>query len=193
MSRPGSISSPSFKAAYDVFDIALPKGNPQGITTLKDLEGKTVLLGDQGWSAIVDPMVVQAGGDHTKVKYSASGSTWGQTLAAGQGDAALSWEGLRAQWKAGGLDFDYILGKDWSKFPANSFQIRRSDFEDPALTDLYTNYLKGWAMGLGWVPSIAAATRSRWKCPKSPARSTIRSRTKRRRRVDVGIRHRLPR
>jgi NitT/TauT family transport system substrate-binding protein len=136
------------ETAADVFDIALPKGNPQNIQTLKDLEGKTVLLGDSGWSAIVDPMVVQAGGDHTKVKYTASGSTWGQTLAAGQGDAALSWEGLRAQWKAGGLDFDYILGKDWSKFPANSFQIRRSDFEDPALTDLYTNYLKGWAMGL---------------------------------------------
>src|SRR5215211_2844376 len=81
--------------AYDVFDIALPKGNPQGIATLKDLEGKNVLLGDLGWSAIVDPMVAQAGGDHTKVKYAASGSTWGQTLAAGQGDAALSWEGLR--------------------------------------------------------------------------------------------------
>ena len=42
-----------------MFDIALPKGNPQGITTLKDLEGKTVLLGDQGWSSIVDPMVVR--------------------------------------------------------------------------------------------------------------------------------------
>src|SRR5215218_6330767 len=35
--------------AFDVFDIALPKGNPQGIASLKDLEGKTVLLGDQGW------------------------------------------------------------------------------------------------------------------------------------------------
>jgi NitT/TauT family transport system substrate-binding protein len=134
--------------AFDVFDIALPKGNPQSVTTLKDLEGKTVLLGDQGWSSIVDPMIAQAGGDPSKVKYASSGSTWGQTLAAGQGDAALSWEGLRAQWKAGGLDFDYILGKDWSKFPANSFQIRRSDYEDASLKDLYTNYLKGWAMGL---------------------------------------------
>jgi NitT/TauT family transport system substrate-binding protein len=134
--------------AFDVFDIALPKGNPQSVTTLKDLEGKTVLLGDQGWSSIVDPMIAQAGGDPSEVKYASSGSTWGQTLAAGQGDAALSWEGLRAQWKAGGLDFDYILGKDWSKFPANSFQIRRSDYEDASLKDLYTNYLKGWAMGL---------------------------------------------
>lgn len=144
--------------AYDVFDIALPKGNPEGVTTLKDLEGKTVVLGDIGWAAIVDPMIVQAGGDPSKVNYVAAGSGWAQTLEAGQADAALSWEGLRAQWLATGLDFDYILGYEWSVFPANSFQIRRSDFEDAALADLYTNYLKGWAMGLqfGYLNPVAA-------------------------------------
>jgi NitT/TauT family transport system substrate-binding protein len=144
--------------AYDVFDIALPKGNPEGITTLKDLEGKTVVLGDIGWAAIVDPMVVQAGGDPSKLNYVAAGTGWAQTLQAGQADAALSWEGLRAQWLATGLDFDYILGYEWSVFPANSFQIRRSDFEDAALADLYTNYLKGWAMGLqfGYLNPVAA-------------------------------------
>ena len=135
--------------AYDVFDIALEKGNPKGIQTLKDLEGKTVVLGDLGWSSIVDPMVAQAGGDITKVKYTSAGlAGWGQALQAGEADAALAWAGLRAQWLAGGLDFDYIIGKTWSKFPANSFQIRRGDFEDASLKDLYTNYLKGWAMGL---------------------------------------------
>ena len=134
--------------AYDTFNIALQKGTGAEITTLKDLEGKTVVLGDIGWSSIVDPMIAQAGGDPSLVKYTASGPTWGQALQAGQADAALAWEGLRAQWGAGGLDFDYILGKDWSKFPANSYQIRRKDAEDPALTDLYTRYLRGWAMGL---------------------------------------------
>lgn len=144
--------------AYDVFDIALPKGNPQGITTLKDLEGKTVVLGDIGASAVVDPMVVQAGGDPSKVNYVAAGPGWAQALQAGQADAALSWEGLRAQWLAMGLDFDYILGYEWSKFPANAFQIRKSDFEDESLTELYTNYLKGWAMGLefGYQNPVAA-------------------------------------
>ncbi len=132
--------------AYDVFDIALPKGSE--IASLKELEGKTVVLGDPGWSSIVDPMVAQAGGDPGLVRYTSAGPTWGQALQAGQADAALCWEGLRAQWLAGGLDFDYILGKDWSKFPANSFQIRRSDFEDETLRDLYTRYLRGWAMGL---------------------------------------------
>lgn len=144
--------------AYDVFDIAMQKGNPAGIQTLKDLEGKTVVLGDIGWAAIVDPMVVQAGGDPSKVNYVAAGSGWAQALQAGQADAALSWEGLRAQWLATGLDFDYILGYEWSVFPANSFQIRRSDFDDASLDDLYTNYLKGWAMGLqfGYLNPVAA-------------------------------------
>ena len=76
--------------AADVFDIAFTKDRTD-IKTLKDLEGKTVVLGDSGWSAIVDPMVAQAGGDPSLVKYTSSGPTWGQTLAAGQADAALSW------------------------------------------------------------------------------------------------------
>jgi NitT/TauT family transport system substrate-binding protein len=133
--------------AYDVFDIAFNKDNTE-ITTVADLEGKSVVLGDIGWSSIVDPMVAQAGGDPGMVQYNAAGPGWGPALAEGQADAALCWEGLRAQWFAQGLDFNYILGKDWSKFPANSFQIRRTDFEDEALAELYTNYLRGWAMGL---------------------------------------------
>jgi NitT/TauT family transport system substrate-binding protein len=66
----------------------------------------------------------------------------------GQGDAALSWEGLRAQWSGQGLAFDYILPTEFSKFPANSFVIRRADFEDAAKDELYQAYLRGWAMGL---------------------------------------------
>jgi NitT/TauT family transport system substrate-binding protein len=144
--------------AYDVFDIALQKGNPDGIETLKDLEGKTVVLPDIGAAAVIDPMVVQAGGDPSKVNYVSAGAGWAQALQAGQADAALSWEGLRAQWLAMGLDFDYILGYEWSAFPANAFQIRRSDFEDDSLVELYTNYLKGWAMGLefGYQNPVAA-------------------------------------
>ena len=133
--------------SLDVFDIAFNKDNTE-ITSVADLEGKNVVLGDIGWSSIIDPMVAQAGGDPGLVQYNAAGPGWGAALAEGQADAALCWEGLRAQWSAQGLDFNYILGKDWSKFPANSFQIRRSDFEDEALAELYTNYLRGWAMGM---------------------------------------------
>jgi len=69
-------------------------------------------------------------------------------VAQNKADAALSWEGLRAQWKGQGLEFDYLIGRNFSKLPANTFVMRRSDFEDASKKDLYTRYLRGWAMGL---------------------------------------------
>jgi NitT/TauT family transport system substrate-binding protein len=142
--------------AYDVFDFAFRKG--EAPASVKDLEGKTVALGSAGWQGICNPEVAQAGGDPTKVTYVDAGPQWGQTLAQGQADSALSWAGLRAQWAATGLDFDYILGKDWSKFPANSFVVRRSDFENADLADIYTRYFRGWAQGLefGYYNPVAA-------------------------------------
>jgi NitT/TauT family transport system substrate-binding protein len=131
----------------DVFDFAFRKGEKPA--SLKDLEGKTVVLGSAGWQSIADPMLKAAGVDISKIKYVDAGwPTWGTAVKSGQGDAALSWEGLRAQWKGQGLDFDYFLGRDFSKFPANSFVIRKADFDDPAKREVYARYLKGWAAGL---------------------------------------------
>ena len=131
----------------DVFDIAFRKG--QKAKDLKGLEGKTILLGSAGWQSICDPMLFAAGVDIKKIKYVEAGwPAWGTALKAGKGDAALCWEGLRAQWKGQGFDFDYFLGKDFSKLPANSFVIRKADFEDPAKQKVYARYLQGWAAGL---------------------------------------------
>jgi NitT/TauT family transport system substrate-binding protein len=130
-----------------VFDFAFRKG--QKPADIKSIEGKTVVLGSAGWQSICDPMLKAAGVDITKVKYVDAGwPTWGTALMSGQGDAALSWEGLRAQWKGQGLDFDYFLGRDFSKLPANSFVIRKADFDDAGKKDLYGRYLQGWAAGL---------------------------------------------
>jgi len=94
-------------------------------------------------------MLKAAGVDISTIKYVDAGwPTWGTALMSGQGDAALSWEGLRAQWKGQGLDFDYFLGRDFSKLPANSFVIRKSDFEDASKKDMYERYFRGWASGL---------------------------------------------
>ena len=132
--------------AYDVFSFAFRKGEkPAAVSALA---GKTILLGSAGWQSIVDPMLAQAGVDPASVSYAEAGNLWGQALKQGQGDAALSWEGLRAQWTGQGLDFDYILPTEFSKFPANSFVIRRSDFEDESKTPLYEDYFRAWAMGL---------------------------------------------
>jgi NitT/TauT family transport system substrate-binding protein len=132
--------------AYDVFDIALPKGSK--VKSLADLQGKTVALGSAGWQAICDPMFAQAGVDPKAIKYAEAGSGWGQSLQQGQADAALSWEGLRAQWTGQGLDFDYLIGRNVSKFPANTFIMRKKDYEDASKKELYESYLRGWAMGL---------------------------------------------
>jgi NitT/TauT family transport system substrate-binding protein len=131
----------------DVFDIAFRKG--ERAKSLNDLEGKTIVLGSAGWQSIADPMLAAAGVDIKKVKYVDAGwPTWGTALKSGKGDAALAWEGLRAQWKGQGFDFDYILGKNFSKLPANSFVIRKADFDDAEKRKLYGRYLQGWAAGL---------------------------------------------
>ena len=131
----------------DVFDFAFRKG--EAPADIKGIEGKTIVLGSAGWQSIADPMLKAAGVDISTVKYVDAGwPTWGTAVAQGKGDTALTWEGLRAQWKGQGLDFDYILGRNFSKLPANSFVIRKADFDDPAKKALYARYLKGWASGL---------------------------------------------
>jgi NitT/TauT family transport system substrate-binding protein len=132
--------------AGDVFDFAFQKGKAPA--DLSGLAGKTILLGSAGWQAITNPMLASAGVDIASVKYVEAGNGWAQSLAQGQGDAALSWEGLRAQWKGQGLAFDYLLGKRVSKFPANSYVTRKADLADPAKKELYGRYLRGWAMGM---------------------------------------------
>jgi NitT/TauT family transport system substrate-binding protein len=131
----------------DVFDFAFRKG--EAPADVKGIEGKTIVLGSAGWQSIADPMLKAAGVDISTVKYVDAGwPTWGTAVAQGQGDTALTWEGLRAQWKGQGLDFDYILGRNFSRLPANSFVIRKADFDDPAKRAVYAKYLQGWAAGL---------------------------------------------
>ena len=67
---------------------------------------------------------------------------------AGQGDAALSWEGLRAEWIGTGLDFEYWLGVQQSPLFANTFVVRAADLEDPDKKAFLDKYLRAWSMGL---------------------------------------------
>lgn len=133
--------------ALDTFSLAFRKG--EGTNDLKTLEGKTILLGSAAWQSIVDPMLAVQGVDITKVKYVEAGwPTWGTALAAGQGDAALSWEGLRAEWIGSGLDFEYWLGVQHSPLFANTFATRAADLEDADKKEFLGKYLRGWAMGM---------------------------------------------
>lgn len=131
----------------DTFSFAFRKG--EGTSDLKTLEGKTILLGSAAWQSICDPMLAAQGVDISKITYVEAGwPTWVTALKAGQGDAALSWEGLRAEWTASGLDFEYWLGVKHSPLFANTFVVRASDLEDADRKEFLGKYLRGWAMGL---------------------------------------------
>lgn len=130
----------------DLFNIAFPKG--KGMKDLKGLEGKTVLLGSAAWQSIADPMLAAVGVDTTKVKYVEAGfPNWTNALAAGQGDACLAWEGLRASLDAHNLKFDYWLGMRGSPLPSNTQVVRRADVEDSDRKAFLKRFLKGMAMG----------------------------------------------
>ncbi len=142
--------------ALDTFSLAFRKG--EGPSNLKELEGKTILLGSAAWQPIVDPMLAAQGVDITKITYLEAGwPTWGTALAAGQGDAALAWEGLRAEWISTGLEFEYWLGVQNSPLPANTFVVRGSDVDDPDRKAFLEKYLRGWAMGLEFAEHNPAA------------------------------------
>ncbi|MFK7853831.1 MAG: ABC transporter substrate-binding protein [Granulosicoccus sp.] len=130
----------------DLFNIAFRKG--EGMTDLKGLEGKTVLLGSAAWQSIADPMLKSVGVDVTKVNYVEAGfPNWTAALASGEGDACLAWEGLRALLEKNNQKFDYWMGMRGSPLPSNSQVVRRADVEDPERKIFLQRYVKGMAMG----------------------------------------------
>lgn len=129
-----------------VFDFAVPADS--SITSVKDLAGKTIALGSTGWTPIVDPILAEAGVDPKTVKYVEAGQQWGQTVDQKKADAALAWEGLRAQWQGIGLKLKYLIGNDFSKDPSNGYAVRTADLNDPAKKATLTCFFRGVAMGM---------------------------------------------
>jgi len=130
----------------DLFNIAFRKG--EGMTDLRGLEGKTVLLGSAAWQSIADPMLKAVGVDVTQVNYVEAGfPNWTAALASGEGDACLAWEGLRALLEKNNQSFDYWMGMRGSPLPSNSQVVRRSDVDDPDRNAFLQAYVKGMAVG----------------------------------------------
>lgn len=127
------------------FNFAVPKGSP--IKSVQDLAGKSISLGSEGWSVIVDPILVEAGVDPKSVTYLNAGNQWAQAAATGQADAALAWRGLTSQWGAQGLEFDYLIGTDFSTHPSNGYAIRKEDLNDPAKKAMWEKFFMANAMG----------------------------------------------
>jgi len=93
-------------------------------------------------------MLRAVGVDVSKVNYVEAGfPNWTAALASGEGDACLTWEGLRALLDKNGQEFDYWMGMRGSPLPSNSQVVRRSDVEDPDRKAFLQAYVKGMAMG----------------------------------------------
>jgi NitT/TauT family transport system substrate-binding protein len=133
----------------DVFCFSV-RPDDQRITSVKDLKDRSIALGSAEWRAIADPLLKGAGVDPSGVKYVDAGALWGQTVAEGKVDAALTWQGLLAQWEGSGLKLRHIEGKEFSPFPSNSYVIRRAEWSDPKRRDVYVRFLKVVAMGMQW-------------------------------------------
>lgn len=127
------------------FNFAVAPDGP--IESVQDLEGTTIALGSEGWSLIVDPMLVEAGVDPESVTYLNAGNQAARAVETGDADATLSWQGLTAQWEAQGRDYRYLLGQDFSEHPSNGYVIRAEDREDPEMVDQWTRFFRGVAMG----------------------------------------------
>lgn len=126
------------------FNFAVAKDSP--IKSVQDLAGKSISLGSEGWSVIVDPILVEAGVDPASVTYLNAGNQWAQAVATGQADAALAWRGLTSQWGAQGLEFDYLIGTDFSTHPSNGYAIRKEDLSDPAKKAMWEKFFMANAM-----------------------------------------------
>ena len=128
-----------------VFDFSLPADSP--ITSVQQLEGKTIAAGFPGAEVIINPILVEVGVDPKSVKIVDAGAQWNQTVAQGQADAGLAWEGLRAQLLGQGLKLKFLVGSEFSKGPSNVYAVRKADLEDENLRDVYTRFFQGVVMG----------------------------------------------
>ena len=130
-----------------VFNYAVPKGS--ALKSIADLKGHSICVGSPAWSAIINPMLVEAGVDPKSVTIIDAGwPTWSQAIASGKCDSGLGWDGLAAQWAATGISVDWIMGKKTSKQPSNGYDIRASELKTAAGRDLYTRFLRAVAMGM---------------------------------------------
>ena len=132
--------------ALDVFDFAFRKGKKPAISRASRARRSCSAAPAGSRSAT---RCWRAGVDPARSNMSRPAAAVGPGAEQGQGDAALSWEGLRAQWKGQGLDFDYMLRPQFLQ--AAGQQLRHpqgATSRTRRKKALYGRYLRGWATGL---------------------------------------------
>lgn len=135
--------------------------NPnKGITSIEQLAGKKIVLGDAGWSMIADPILYAYGVDPKSVEYVVAADNRAQVAWAGvDADAVLTWYMEFEEWQSAGMAFDYLDCEEKFVGAANGMAVSRKALEDPVFRDKITRFLTGVAMGSYFVslnPEAAA-------------------------------------
>jgi NitT/TauT family transport system substrate-binding protein len=119
-----------------------------GINSLNDLKGKTISVGDVGWTVVIDPLLEKTDGFTTKeCQVVAAGPGRAQLVAAGKADAVFTWEKEYQLWDAQGIHLKIIRGYDYGvRFPGNGLTFTRKYIKE--YPDRVVRFARAWAKGI---------------------------------------------
>jgi NitT/TauT family transport system substrate-binding protein len=129
------------------------------IKTLADLRGKTISVGDVGWTVLIDPLLKTTVGFTTdECEVVSAGPGRAQLVAAGKADAVFTWEKEYQLWEGQGIDLRIIRGYDAGvRFPGNGHVFANKFIEEHP--DKVAAFSRAWAKGIYYgTVNPAAAT-----------------------------------
>lgn len=129
-----------------IFGFAVRKDS--GLKKIADLKGKTISVGDAGWTVIMDPLFKKYGGFTSKdVQVVVGGTGRAQLVAQGKADAVFTWEKEYQLWHGQGLDLAVIRGYDeGARFPGSGLCFANDYVKKHP--DLVAKFCRAWAKGI---------------------------------------------
>jgi len=123
--------------------------NDSDIQSFKDMEGHTVALGDASWQLLLQPILMKAGVDESKIEYIVAGDNRYVQVAEGKIDVLFTWVGEIYQLIGQGYDFRYIDGNEVCPQTSNPILTNTKLIEEHP--DLVQGFVTGFQKGLYFV------------------------------------------
>lgn len=138
----------------NIFGFGVKPGSD--ITSIADLKGKKVALGDGGWTVIAAPVLASAGLSVEDVEWVVAGERRQLSVVEDEVDAVLTWEMEYQNWADQGVDVSFFGANDVD-FQANGLVVADSFLADEP--ELVKAIVRSAAMGAAFVtanPEAAA-------------------------------------
>lgn len=137
-----------FKSVYQVDNVNIfgyCVKPDSGITSIADLKGKTIALGDPAWNTISDPILIAAGVQPDEVTYVTAGESRAQMVDAGQADAVLTWYKEFEMWEGQGINLEWLAGEDVLQITGGCLVFENTFIEENK--DLIERFVRAYAKG----------------------------------------------